>query len=374
MDGFLKKADNNDYVYNKQDVYDNLAEIATGIFLNIDNNMLTACQRAADAAMIKVCGSTENCDELVVDNGAGTRSFKYEVCKYKKVHSGRGTNQQESLQEQFCRDSLDGFTKEEIQDTNNPLIGKLSGVVYWGEISYEEETTRTTEAGVEIKKFQFTPIETYMTKVAQAMGLNSSNDLGDEDKEVIRDRVYGMEVKALTSAVENAIHAIESDQKVQYCMTGREFQGYREMLGTGSKSNPRFPNLTSQMRQTIAISALKNARDNYMQKYDDEMQRMAKDQVKAAQMVDEEKAKLRAMELCRDLGNTGTLPASDAPKASNVGKWILAGVLIAAGVLLAVFTGGTSLSITVAGISIAATTAAGVGVGLVGVAVGVNAY
>ena len=323
---------NADYVY--------LEQVAQGIFLNIDNNMLTACQRAADAAMIKVCGSTENCDDLVVDNGAGTRSFKYEICKYKKVRSGRGNNQTESLQEQYCRDSLDGFTKDEIKDTNNPLAGKLSGIVYWGEISYEEKTTRKTDGGVEIKEFQFTPIETYMNKVAQSMGLNSSNNLREEDKEVIRDRVYGMEVKALTSAVENAINAIESDPKVQYCMTGREFQGYKEILGSGSKSNPRFPNLTSQMRQTIAISALKNARDNYMKTYDEEMERMAKDQVKAAQMVDEEKAKLRAIELCRDLGNTGTLPASDAPKASNAGKWVLFGVTVVAATLITIFTWG----------------------------------
>ncbi len=65
-----------------QDVYDELAEIATGVFLNIDNNMLTACQRAADAAMIKVCGSTTDCDNLIVDNGLGSRSLEYKICNY----------------------------------------------------------------------------------------------------------------------------------------------------------------------------------------------------------------------------------------------------------------------------------------------------
>ena len=330
-------ADNN-YVYN------NLAEIATGIFLNIDNNMLTACQRAADAAMIKVCGSTENCDELVVDNGAGTRSFKYEVCHYNGFETATSQDGSKLPMPKFdgvCYGSLDGISQSDL--TNQPdgqgWSGRLTGLVYWGEISYDNE------------KNQFTTENEYLTALKKA-----GFELNEDEKQVVHDRVFGTEIKALTNAVATAIDAIESDQKVQYCMTGREFQGYKEMLGTGSKSNPRFPNLTSQMRQTIATSALKNARDNYMQKYDEEIQRMMKDQVKAAQRIDRSEALEVAAKTCKAWAKSSVLPASDTPEASNAGAWTaVAGLFIAAvGIVAAVFTFGASTPIAIAGISLAA--------------------
>lgn len=326
------------------DVYDELAEIATGIFLNIDNNMLTACQRAADAAMIKVCGSTENCDDLVVDNGAGTRSFKYEICEYDDfdksnpdVITPKWTG--------VCRESLDGLSKAELKheadgpNTTKGWAAKLTGLMYWGEISFKEYKANETDQQT---KFRFTPIETYMNNVAKSSGLKDATELTTEQKDIIRDRVYGLEIKALTSSVENAINAIESDQMVQYCMTGRKFQGYKETLGTGSIANPRFPNLTSQMRQIIAASALRNARDNYMEKYDTEIERMMKDQVKAAQRIDENAAKESAANACKKWADDSTLPESEAPKASNTGKWIAVGVIAAVAIVASIFTFGGS--------------------------------
>ena len=346
-----------------QDVYDELAEIATGVFLNIDNNMLTACQRAADAAMIKVCGSTENCDELAVDNDAGTRSFKYEVCKNK-------INKDNTLTELYCRDSLEGFTREEIKDTNNPLVGKLSGLVYWGNITYEEVDNTGRKDYEPTTKIVFTNETDYLNKLQE-----QQITLLDDDRKAIHDRVFGTEITALTTTVENAIHAIESDPTVQYCMTGRKFQGMNnQMLGGRSKTDMRFPNLTSQMRQVIANSALKNARDNYMEKYDSEMERMAKDQVKAAQIIDEEGAKATAQNTCIAYGNSGTLPTTEGPKASNAGKWVLAGTLIAAGVVLTIFAGpvGAALGLKGASLAIALGSATVASVGT-GVGIGINA-
>ncbi|MBO7560178.1 MAG: hypothetical protein J6T27_03400, partial [Alphaproteobacteria bacterium] len=324
------KADNGNYVYNRQDVYDNLKEIATGIFLNIDNNMLSACQKAANAAMIKVCGSTENCDDLVVDNGAGTRSFKYEVCHYDDFETTTSQDGSKLPMPKFdgvCYGSLDGISQQDL--TNQPdgkgWAGRLSGLVYWGEISYDNETN------------QFTTEDEYLTALRTA-----GFELNEDERQVVHDRVFGTEIKALTNAVATAINAIESDQKVQYCMTGREFQGYKEILGTDSTSNPRFPNLTSQMRQTIAASALKNARNNYMVKYDEEIQRMMKDQVKAAQRIDEEAAKTTAYNQCEKWKESSTIPATQAPKASNTGKWIAVGLIAAVAVVASIFTFGAA--------------------------------
>ena len=378
-------ADNNDYVYNKQDVYDNLAEIVTGIFLNIDNNMLTACQRAADAAMIKVCGSTENCDDLVVDNGAGTRSFKYEVCEYNGFE--RNTYSSNALNNEYnnagiasanyvggiipkwtgvCYDSLDGISEMQLKHdkTDAGWAGKLSGLIYWGEISYSQNNTT--------HEFGFTRESDYITAVEQALGTT----LSSEERKIIKERVYGTEIRALTSAVENAINAIESDQTVEYCMKGRRFQGLRDKDGTIKQlgtvdtngnlksEDARFPNLTSQMRQTIATSALKNARDNYMQKYDEEIQRMMKDQVKAAERIDRSEALRVAAETCKAWAESSVLPASATPEASNAGTWAVIGslLLVAAAAVATVFTVGTGTPLLIFAGSLAAASLGGAAV------------
>ena len=48
-------------------VYDELANMVQGIMLGIDNNFLNQCQNAANEAMIKVCGSTEDCSGWAPD-------------------------------------------------------------------------------------------------------------------------------------------------------------------------------------------------------------------------------------------------------------------------------------------------------------------
>ena len=338
--------------------------------------MLTACQKAANAAMIKVCGSTENCDDLVVDNGAGTRSFKYEVCHYNGFETATSQDGSKLPMPKFdgvCYGSLDGISQQDL--TNQPdgkgWAGRLSGLVYWGEISYDNETN------------QFTTEDEYLTALRTA-----GFELNEDEKQIVHDRVFGTEIKALTNAVATAINAIESDQKVQYCMTGREFQGYKEILGTDTTSNPRFPNLTAQMRQTIAASALKTARNNYMVKYDEEIQRMMKDQVKAAQRIDEQTAKIQAAQQCENWKNSSELPATKAPKASNAGKWIAIGVIAAVAVVASIFTfggsafaGGSAIAAIIASIeaggigsaTIAAAATTAVALGAAGTAAGMAA-
>lgn len=312
-----------DVVRTPDQIYNELATIAQGIFLNIDNNMLTACQRAADAAMIRVCGSTENCDDIVVDNDAGTRSFKYEICKQKT-----------KTEPEQCYTSVDGISRTNIDGW---WEYRTSGLIYWGEIEFTQNDEEHT--------YGFTEMDVYMQKVADATGSSIDKFKEDGTYEIIRDRVYGTEIRALTSAVENAIKAIESDQTVQYCMTGRRFQGMRmsdgqvDSEGTlaylGSVKTDgeiddelaRFPNLTSQMRQIIANSALKNARDNYMKQYDEEMERMAKDQIAMANFTDKQSAEDTARAMCIELAQQSTLPTSSTPPKSNVGTVLKIGTM-----------------------------------------------
>lgn len=337
-------------VKTEDEVYDELANIAQGIFLNIDNNMLSQCQKAVDTAMIKVCGDTENCNNLVIDDAAGTRSFRYQVCQYNNFNGNmpNWTGQ--------CFDSLDGVSETNLrQEPPKGWAGKLSGLVYWGEISYNPEQN------------QFTTYEEYIKAVEEASG----GPLNSEEKKIIQERVFGTEIKTLTNAVESAIKTIEADPVVQFCIKGRNFQGMRDKDGkitklgsrTDAKGNildgeARFPNLTASMRQVIANSALLNARDNYMKKYDEEMERMMKDQVTAAKRVDAAQARDTAAQTCVDWASSSTLPQTKTPKASNVGTWIAVGVLAAVAVVASIFTfGATGVAIGAAVMKLANTTA-----------------
>ncbi len=150
-------------------------------------------------------------------------------------------------------------------------------------------------------------------------------------------------------------------------MTGRQVEGFDgEKFGKIGKENARFPNLTNSLRERIATKALKLARENYNKKYDEEMARMMQDQAKMAG----EQNKNAAEQICYDWAEKSTLPASKAPKASNVGKWIAVGVIAVASVVAAVFTfgaGGALGGATIA--TIVGTTTTGGALATAGVAV-----
>ena len=249
-------AHNDDYVYsnNTETIRANLAQIATGIFLNIDNNMLSTCQKALDTAMLRVCGSTENCDELTSDGVTGARSLKYNIC------TGTGSDEK-------CYASADSIPSDILEDSTVAWNIDITGMIPWGDLSYSNN--------------QYT-----------GTGLDDTNK---------------SEIDALSNAVKNAINAINSDPVVQYCMTGRKFQGYKEILGTVKEEGDnvtidedkaRFPNLTNQIQNLIWTSVLRSAYENYVQKYDELTQQKMKDSVKIASRTDEATAKATAREAC----------------------------------------------------------------------------
>ena len=63
------------YEYDGTKTDDNLKEIAQGIFLNIDNNLLAACQKAVQKKVIEVCGSLSECQAFDDDTVIGTDSL-----------------------------------------------------------------------------------------------------------------------------------------------------------------------------------------------------------------------------------------------------------------------------------------------------------
>ncbi len=343
-------------------VYDELANMVQGIMLGIDNNFLNQCQNAANEAMIKVCGSTEDCNGLAVDENIGARSLDYKICEYKS--SG------ESLDISYagCRTDV-----SQIQDTElgrvvgstqsglgpiTPFAGVLDGTIYW-------ESVEVNDDG------RLSSVDEYLTKI------DTPNNMSAASKEKIRS-----ELAVLQKNVDTAIQAIEADPTVQFCMTGREVQGMksgdtRRKIGERSADAARFPELTKQMRTIIATSALKIAKDNYYKKYDELNEKMLKDYAtigeRMAEIAGENALDARreiARVACINFADASALPKSPNPPGNAFGK-ILSVVAIAGAAVAIPFTGGLSTfaiagigSISTAGIAAAAAGATIAGIGL----------
>ena len=341
-----------------RDVREYISQVAQGYALKIDSKLAETCEKAAQKAMIAVCGDTEKCDNLnLTDDTSGTRMFKYEVCTYELDENTQkikwGTN---------CKNSIDEITQLEQQDL--PWAGKLSGIVYWNNIKYDENG-------------KFTTADEYIDALKKT-GLLSSDDT--ESEKIIRERVFGTEMGVIESSIANAMRAIESDPTVDACLNGKTIQGigtknrnrtrgikaddtsYQFDIGDDkARAAQRFPNLTKQMRQIITARALNKARDNYMQKYDEEIQRMMQDKVKLAARIDHAYAVDAAKDSCEKWAENSGLPISETP--SNPWKWVVAGLIIAGGIVGAAFTGGGTA--VIAGVAVA------VAVGSAGIVTGV---
>ena len=124
------------------EVYDELANMVQGVMMNIDNAFLTECQAAADEAMIKVCGGTENCNGLAVDDSIGARSLEYKICEYTM------SNNSLDLDYSKCRTDISQIQDSELGRVEGststqlgpvtPFAGVLDGTIYWESVDVDE--------------------------------------------------------------------------------------------------------------------------------------------------------------------------------------------------------------------------------------------
>ena len=338
-------------------VYDELTQIAQGIFLNIDNSMLAQCQKAADAAMIKVCGSTENCDGLVVDDGLGARSLEYKICQVRSSSdigsSTPGATSRitplTSIDYNSCIPNTDmisdtdlGRSSAQIGGTttkNQPKnwVAIIDGMIYWESVVVNDINAKKTNADYDAYG-KLISISDYL----DALGVDKT-DLTDNQLERIT-----RELASLQTSINNAISTIESDTMVRYCKQGRG-DSWRTTTGDGEDAG-RFPHLTDQMRQIITTSALAKTKENYYAKYDELNNKMLQDYSNIAERVavingkNEKDSYRDASRLaCLNMADASGLARSAKPPKSGVAAAAIAGGMsgftpggiIAAGVTLA---------------------------------------
>lgn len=340
------------YKGNTSDLDEYLSSVAQGIMLDIDNSMLTQCQNAADEAMIKVCGDTENCDGLALDDGLGGRSLEYKICKYSTSDDSMNIDYSNCRTDvSQIRDSelgrVAGSTTGELGAVT-PLAGVLDGTIYWENIDFDDDG-------------KLSSLDDYLSKI-------DATGMSDAQKEKVKS-----ELAVLQRGINNAIAAIEADQTVHYCMTGRRVQGLtrttktdegviRNRTSFGSDEG-RFTGLTQQMRMKIATSALKKAKANYYAKYDELNTKMLQDYAtigeRIAEMQNENSLDSRreiARIACTSFAEGAALPRSANPPKGAFGK-VLAATAVAAAAVAIPFTGGASAVV----IGVAAGGVAGIG-------------
>ena len=291
--------------------YAQLEVLIQGIILNIDNSMLTQCQQALDTAMISVCGDTENCNSLVLDEGLGGGSLEYKLCEYdssaKINYNNCRTNISQISDSELGR--ISGGTENDLGAITN-FAGVIDGIIPWETVSFDEDgnlqLTNTKNDDLEVVSLatesNLSTAKDYISKAVQTLQLSTEK----------QDQVVS-ELALLQKNIASAIQTIESDPTVQFCMTGRQVQGVRTVIGTNVG---RFPELTNQVRLQIAISAFNKARKNYNDRYEELVEQQALDNVELAERMAEIRGE-NALEARRESARISCLGVSDGSSLSD---------------------------------------------------------
>ena len=299
-----------------EDIYNELANMVQGIMLNIDNSFLTECQNAVDESMIKVCGDTESCNGLIIDDGLGGNSLEYKICEYT---SGDGL----TINYNNCVKDV-----AQIPDSSLGLGGGeakkyavvIDGTIDWTRLSFNDEgniemdvtslvdTLAKLNPNVNIApKIAFdgqnVPKMSVMPQLSGFLNTTVNNANSSKQQDAV-----SSELSLLQRNINSIIDTIEADPTVQFCMTGRTVQGMttsdgnggtRNVINRGDTTKGRFENITVQTNYIIGTAALKKARDNYNKRYAELEEKMAQDYVKLEERMAEIEGE-NALEARRD--------------------------------------------------------------------------
>ncbi len=210
-----------------------LDEMLMGLYLNIDNQSLENCHKVAEEVMTELCQSTTNCD-IFADDILGTSSIK----------------------------------SQKLDD-----VYRVTGMITFGSIKIGDAMGNVKDGGRVLKPGEI-GVEDYMREVRKyAKNENIPNSAG-----IISS--IEEELKNIAGTINRVITLVESNDKVQFCINGRDLS---QIKGTGKKgkgkaekTEARYPNLMSQYRVMIAMSALRKAQENYNKKITQEISNATK--------------------------------------------------------------------------------------------------
>lgn len=205
---------------------DDLDSMLMGLYLNIDNSALDNCQALVDAKMTEVCGSLTDCNRFASDEVIGTNS---------------------------------------LRSVKDDTIYRVTGMISFGSIKMGDATG--VKDGDDILKPGEIGVAEYIEKIKEK---NKSVKDADAVIATIED-----ELNNIAGTINRTIAMIEQDPEIQFCVAGRDLS---QITGkSGDKTTARFPNLLNSIKTQIAVSALRQAQDNYNKKFTEEVSKATKD-------------------------------------------------------------------------------------------------
>ena len=208
-----------------------LDSMLMGLFLNIDNKALDNCQKLAEEKMVELCGSTTDCNAFTADQYIGTGS---------------------------------------IRSQKEGAIYRVTGMISFGSIKMGDASGSVSDGGKVLL-----PGEIGVSDYIREVKKNNSGTIQNADAVISN---IEEELKNISGTINKAISLIESDQRIQYCINGRDLT---QINGRSNRNNrntteARFPNLLNQYRVMIGLSALRKAQDNYNKKVYEAMEEASK--------------------------------------------------------------------------------------------------
>ncbi|MBN1324609.1 MAG: hypothetical protein JW974_00070 [Alphaproteobacteria bacterium] len=190
---------------------DELDDIIKGIYLSIDNSMLTQCQAAVSEKMMELCGGTDRCGAFDDDKYIGTES----LASYK----------------------------------NNDGDYVIEGLISFGNVKVEK--TQSTDSDVKFGRYEIN-INDY------------KNNMDSTD--VLKSRVIAS-LQSTANKINQKIAILSQDPKIKMCVEGRDMS---QISGNRANKNSeaRYPNLLDSSILTIINSGLEKANSNYSKTYD----------------------------------------------------------------------------------------------------------
>ena len=213
-----------------------LDSMLRGLYLNIDTTLSQACEDLVDAKMIEICGSTSDCNRFAADDYIGTGSL---------------ASQKDGDIYRITGMISFGSINIGTPSTAKPL--KVDG-------KEDDVGNLTSKDGGEVLAVGKIGIKDYMDKA-----LANSENVNVPNKDAIVQSINA-ELNNIAGKINNVIDLIESDQKIQYCVTGRNLGQILGPNAEKTKTDERFPNLLDKVKMQIAIAALNKASDNYNKK------------------------------------------------------------------------------------------------------------
>ena len=202
-----------------------LDSMLMGLYLNVDNSALDNCQALVDAKMTEVCGSLTDCNRFASDEVIGTNSL---------------------------RSVKDGTTF------------RVTGMISFGSIKMGDAT------GIKEGKTTLGPGEIGVADyIEQIKEKNKNVKNADAVIATIED-----ELNNIAGTINRTIAMIEQDPEIQYCVAGRSL---KNITGNDEMTEARFPNLLNSIKTMIAVSALRQAQDNYNKKFTEEVAKATAD-------------------------------------------------------------------------------------------------